>query len=235
MTTHTAPGWVTALEQAKGPLGRGSTAERIADVLRTQVTDGHIAPGTRLSEETVGAALGVSRNTLREAFRLLAHERLLVHELNRGVFVRTPHPDDVTELYRLRRLIEGAAVREVAGAPDRAIDEIRRSVEEGEQAAAEQRWPDVATADLHFHRAIVRLAGSPRLEAFMDRIHAELRLAFHATGDPQRFHAPYLNRNRELLTALQTRDTRQAEIHLTAYLDDSERQLLRTLHDTAHP
>lgn len=231
MTTSTPLGWVTALERAKGPLGRGSTAERVADVLRVQVADGHIAPGTRLSEETVGAALGVSRNTLREAFRLLAHERLLVHELNRGVFVRTAHADDVAELYRLRRLVEGAAVREVASAPDRAIDEIRRSVEEGEQAAAEQRWPDVATADLHFHRGIVRLAGSPRLEAFMDRIHAELRLAFHTMGDPQRFHAPYVTRNRELLTALQTRDARQAEIHLSVYLGDSERQLLRAFED----
>ena len=227
MSTSAPLPWVAGLERDKGLLGRGSTAERVAGVLRERVTEGHIPPGTRLSEEVVGAALGVSRNTLREAFRLLAHERLLVHELNRGVFVRTLDSDDVVELYRLRRLVEGAAVREVASAPDRAIEEIRTSVEEGERAAAEQRWPDVATADLHFHHGIVRLAGSSQLEEFMLRVHAELRLAFHAMDDPRRFHAPYLTRNRELLTALESRNTQQAELLLSVYLADAERQLLR--------
>lgn len=231
MSTSTPGSWVAGLEQDKDLLSRRSTAERVAGVLRERMTEGRIPPGTRLSEEVVGAALGVSRNTLREAFRLLAHERLLVHELNRGVFVRTLDSDDVVELYRLRRLVEGAAVREVASAPDRAIEEIRTSVEEGERAAAEQRWPDVATADLHFHHGIVRLAGSPRLADFMLRLHAELRLAFHAMGDPQRFHAPYLTRNRELLTALESRNAQQAELLLSVYLADAERQLLRAFDD----
>ncbi|WP_037603438.1 GntR family transcriptional regulator [Streptacidiphilus rugosus] len=223
--------WVAGLERDKDLLGRGSTAERVAGVLRRRVTEGDIPPGTRLSEEAVGTALGVSRNTLREAFRLLTHERLLEHELNRGVFVRTLNGEDVAELYRLRRLVEGAAVREVAGAPDRTIEEIRAAVEEGEQAAAEQRWPDVATADLHFHHGIVRLSGSPRLADFMLRVHAELRLAFHAMGDPWRFHAPYLTRNRELLTALEARDAQQSELLLSVYLADAERQLLRAFAD----
>ncbi|MFI5821335.1 GntR family transcriptional regulator [Streptomyces rishiriensis] len=211
------------------------TAERVAAALRQQVTEGHIRPGTQLSEEAVAASLGVSRNTLREAFRLLTHEQLLVHQLNRGVFVRVLDADDVVELYRLRRLMEGAAVRELAGAPDRVIEGIRASVEEGERAAAELRWAEVATADLHFHHGIVGLAGSPRLEEFMLRVHAELRLAFHAMDDPQRFHVPFLARNRELLAALESRDARQAELLLSVYLADAERQLLRTFQDAGRP
>jgi DNA-binding GntR family transcriptional regulator len=231
MSTSAPRSWIAELERDKDLLGRGSTAERVAGVLRERVTQGHIPPGTQLSEEVVGAALGVSRNTLREAFRLLTHERLLVHELNRGVFVRTLDRDDVVELYRLRRLVEGAAVRELAGASTRVIEAIRTSVEDGERAAADQRWPDVATADLHFHHGIIRLAGSPRLEELMLRVHAELRLAFHVMDDPRRFHAPYLTRNRELLAALESRDTQQAELLLSVYLADAERQLLRTFDD----
>jgi DNA-binding GntR family transcriptional regulator len=231
VSTSALRSWVAELERDKDLLGRGSTAERVAGVLRDRVSEGFIPPGTRLSEEAIGAALGVSRNTLREAFRLLAHERLLVHELNRGVFVRTLGKDDVVDLYRLRRLVEGAAVRELAGAPDRVIGAIRASVEEGERAAYDHRWPDVATADLHFHRGIVQLAGSARLEEFMLRIHAELRLAFHVMGDQRRFHEPYLTRNRELLAALESRDAQQAELLLSVYLADAERQLVRAFDD----
>ena len=56
-----------------------------------------------MSEEQLVEALRVSRNTLREAFRLLTHERLLVHQLHRGVFVPELHESDLVDLYRLRR------------------------------------------------------------------------------------------------------------------------------------
>lgn len=72
------------LAEDRALLGRTSTAERVSDILRSRIAEGFFPPGTRLSEDSIGGALGVSRNTLREAFRLLTHERLLVHELNRG-------------------------------------------------------------------------------------------------------------------------------------------------------
>lgn len=235
MSTGALGTWVSGLEKDKELIGRSSTAERVAGILRNRVTEGFIPPGTRMSEEAIGEALGVSRNTLREAFRLLTHERLLVHELNRGVFVRTLTKDDVVELYRLRQLVEGAAVRELAGAPDQVIAAIRTAVEDGERAASEARWPDVGTANLRFHQGIVHLAGSPRLEEFMLRIHAELRLVFHVMDNPRRFHEPYLARNRELLAALESRNTQQAELLLSVYLADAERQLVRAFTDAEPP
>ena len=60
---------VAGLERDRALLGRASTAERVADILRDRITEGYVPPGARLSEESIGGALGVSRNTLREAFR----------------------------------------------------------------------------------------------------------------------------------------------------------------------
>ena len=99
------------LAQDRSRLGRSSTAERVADILRDRIIEGLFKPGQRLSEESICEALGVSRNTLREAFRLLSHERLLDHRLNRGVFVRVLSVEDVADLYQVRRVIEGVAVR----------------------------------------------------------------------------------------------------------------------------
>ncbi|MFC7583878.1 GntR family transcriptional regulator [Nonomuraea antimicrobica] len=75
---------VADLSQDRPRLGRSSTAERVADILRERISEGFFQPGQRLSEEAISEALGVSRNTLRESFRLLGHERLLDHRLNRG-------------------------------------------------------------------------------------------------------------------------------------------------------
>ncbi|WP_406859626.1 GntR family transcriptional regulator [Streptomyces sp. HUAS MG47] len=206
-------------------LGRTSTAERVADILRTRIAEGFFPPGARLSEESIGGALGVSRNTLREAFRLLTHERLLVHELNRGVFVRVLAVADVADIYRTRRLVECAVVRGL-GRPPYALDALAAAVAEGEQAARADDWTGVSTANIHFHTALVALAGSARTDELMRGVLAELRLAFHVVADPRVLHEPYLVRNREILDALGEGERAAAERLLARYLDDSRDRMV---------
>ncbi|KOX25903.1 GntR family transcriptional regulator [Streptomyces sp. NRRL F-6491] len=201
-------------------LGRTSTAERVADILRTRIAEGRFPPGTRLSEDGIGGALGVSRNTLREAFRLLTHERLLVHELNRGVFVRVLAADDVADIYRVRGLVECAVVRGL-GRPPFALDGLAAAVAAGESAARAGDWNGVSTANIHFHRALVALAGSARTDELMRGVLAELRLALHLVADPRALHEPFLARNREILGALRAGEPGTAERLLARYLDDS--------------
>ncbi|MFC9548289.1 GntR family transcriptional regulator [Streptomyces sp. NPDC056956] len=201
-------------------LGRTSTAERVSAILRSRIADGYFPPGTRLSEDGIGGALGVSRNTLREAFRLLTHERLLVHELNRGVFVRVLAVEDVEDIYRTRRLVECAVVRGL-GAPPHRLDALDAAVEEGRRAAREGDWKGVGTANIHFHSELVALAGSERTDELMRSVFAELRLAFHVVDEPRRLHEPYIARNVALLEALRSGDLRHAEELLAGYLDDS--------------
>ncbi|MFJ9812429.1 GntR family transcriptional regulator [Streptomyces sp. NPDC101158] len=205
-------------------LGRTSTAERVADILRTRIAEGFFPPGTRLSEDSIGGALGVSRNTLREAFRLLTHERLLVHRLNRGVFVRVLAVDDVADIYRTRRLVECAVVRGL-GEPPFPVAGLAAAVAEGERAAREEDWKGVSTANIHFHRELVALAGSARTDELMRGVLAELRLAFHIVDDPRGLHEPYLLRNQEILDALREGDRDRAEHLLARYLDDSRTRI----------
>jgi DNA-binding GntR family transcriptional regulator len=214
---------LAGLSGARVLLDRTSTVSKLADALRTQIIEGALPPGTQLAEHAAADALGVSRNTLREAFRLLAHERLVIHEPHRGVFVRTLDADDVRDIYTTRRLVECAAVR-AGGAGREAV--IRAAVDAAEVAATEERWTDVGTADLRFHSAIVALAGSRRLNDLMRRILAELRLVFHVMDDPHRFHEPYVRRNAEIVSLVERGRGADAADALTAYLDDAEAQLL---------
>ncbi|CAL9579111.1 putative D-xylose utilization operon transcriptional repressor [Streptomyces sp. enrichment culture] len=201
-------------------LGRTSTAERVADILRSRIAEGFFPPGTRLSEDGIGGALGVSRNTLREAFRLLTHERLLVHELNRGVFVRVLTVEDVEDIYRTRALVECAVVRGL-GEPPYGLAALAGAVEEGRRAAHGGDWKGVGTANIHFHRELVALAGSERTDELMRSVFAELRLAFHVVDDPRGLHEPYMTRNLQILGALEAGDREAAERLLAVYLADS--------------
>ena len=219
-------GMVSRLAQDRPLLAQISTADRVAALLRDNIMEGVFPPGTRLSEEAIGQALGVSRNTLREAFRLLCHERLAVHELNRGIFVPVLTSEDVVDLYRLRRLVEGGAARMAGTATAAARRAVVAAVTGAEKASAAGDWEAVRSADLHFHRAVAALAGSPRVDELMRRALAELRLVFHVMTDPELFHRPFLARNKVIAHLIDSKDGAAAEKELLAYLEDAERQLL---------
>ncbi|WP_051723134.1 GntR family transcriptional regulator [Streptomyces albus] len=213
-------------------LGRGSTAQRVADVLRDRIAEGTLPPGTRLSEEALGAALGVSRNTLREAFRLLAHGRLVVHEVNRGVRVRVLSRADVLDIFTVRRALELAGLRAAPQARPSQLSALAQAVAGGETAARAGDWRAVGTADLRFHRALGGLAGSPRIDEYLSRVLAELRPALLALPRARWLHEPPPVRNRRLTDLLERGALQLAEAELDSSLADSRQMLLDTLGDT---
>ena len=222
--------WIDRIAAARGELDRSSTAARVAGLLREQITDGLLAPGERLPEAELCRAAQVSRNTLREAFRLLVQERLLEHRFNSGVFVRRLTVDDLADLYRVRRILECAGVREATAASPQALERLDAAVTEGERAAEAGDWSRVGTADIRFHQAIGALCGSPRVDEAMRHLLAELRLVFHEMGSPREFHEPYLPRNRRLAELISCGELEEAERELRSYLDQAETQLTEAYH-----
>src|SRR6202163_1343683 len=89
------------------PIARQALPEAAAERLRTLIIEGELAPGARLNERELSERLGVSRTPLREAFRMLAADGLLVQLPNRGAQVVTLSPDDVRHAFEVMASLEG--------------------------------------------------------------------------------------------------------------------------------
>ncbi|MDQ0823358.1 DNA-binding GntR family transcriptional regulator [Arthrobacter sp. V4I6] len=197
-----------------------SVADRVAAELRLQLAEGLLLPGARLTESAIAEDLGVSRNTVREAFAELAAERLVVRLPNRGVFVASLGPGDIHDVYTVRRAVEVSAIR-AGGTPER-VAAVRAAVEEGKAAAAADDEEALGTANQHFHGAIVGLAESRRLDTIMSQVLAEMRLFFHKATVDAHFYRGYLADNDEICTALEAGELDRAGSLLLSYLDRSE-------------
>lgn len=208
-----------AVVAAHGQVGRA------AEALRDRLIVGALLPGQRLPEDALSGDLSVSRSTLREAFRLLVHEGLLRHHLNRGVFVAQPGLDDLADLYRVRRLIEPPTVAEFAPSVLERLTPLEEAVTDAETAAGRSHWVDVVTANMVFHERLVALGRSPRLSGTIRSALAETRLAFHAVQDPQPLFEPYVQRNRIVFDGLARGEFPQTADYLSGYLRDSEAAL----------
>jgi DNA-binding GntR family transcriptional regulator len=218
----------SGLERERHLLERSGTAERVAAILRQYITDGVFAPGERLSEPVISSALGVSRNTLRESFQLLAHERLAVHELNRGVFVRELTTEDIEDLYVVRRATECGALRRAAELSTVDFSATEVALRDGRAAAQTSDWPAVGTASIHFHQALADLAGSERISATMRQVLAETRLFFvlNEKENTRQFYEPFLDCHEQILRDLKCGRFDTAEAALDRYLRDAEARLI---------
>ncbi|MFN4208330.1 MAG: GntR family transcriptional regulator [Agrobacterium albertimagni] len=200
-------------------------APRLAEEIRDKLIRGELKPGQRVSEAALSADLDVSRNSLREAFRLLTKEGLLRHEPNRGVFVATPSMASIIDIYRVRRLVECQALAN-AYPNHPAVPRMRSAVDAARAASKQNDWTAVGSENMKFHAAIVDLADSQRLNGFYAQIAAELRLSFGLLKEPELLHAPYVEMNAAILEKLEAGDPKGAAVALEAYLFQSERTVL---------
>lgn len=151
--------------------GSGPSAEGVADRLRRAVLAHRIAPGTKLTEDEVGTALGASRAIVREALRALAHEGLVEIQRNRGAFVARPDRREAVEIFEARSLLEPRTARSAA---ERAtftdVSDLRRHlVEENVSMTAGDSGRAVYLSG-QFHVQIARIANQATIARFVESL-----------------------------------------------------------------
>ena len=205
-----------------------SLADRLARRIRALLISGELSPGQRLSEAAFSDRFDVSRNSLREAFRLLTKDGLLRHEANRGVFVAVPTMASIIDIYRVRRMLECGALRQ-AWPQHPALRVMREAVEAGRAYRDKSDWLGVGSANMTFHAAVIDLSDSARLTEFYERIAAELRLCFGLLKDPEHLHAPFVEMNDTIYTLLEQGKQHEAAAEMETYLNLAERTMLKAL------
>ena len=221
---------ITAIDSSG--LTRQRVSEQVMSVLRQAILDGRIAPGTSLREVALAEELSVSRNTIREAIRALANEGLVRQLMHRGAVVAQPTEDDVRDVYRARSTIETAAAGAVAEGEEPRLDPLARAVAAMRAAVKKDSLEELTDADLAFHRAIVALAGSARLDAFYANLQSELRLLL-LIADREAPDAAKVADHERLLELVAARDGPALSAALAEHIEAAEAVHLRVAREQA--
>ncbi|HEU0256317.1 MAG TPA: GntR family transcriptional regulator [Microbacteriaceae bacterium] len=142
-----------------------SEAGRVTRLIRDEILDRVLEPGSPLVERELAARHGVSRIPVRDALRTLVGEGLVTPRPRTWSIVRTFTPDEIADLHEVRAAIETLAFRLATQRHTaRGIEELRRVVS-AELAAARQGDAIAARrAAADFHDTVVALAGNAVLE-----------------------------------------------------------------------
>ncbi|CCH76106.1 Transcriptional regulator, GntR family [Nostocoides japonicum T1-X7] len=200
-----------------------STAEQVAEGLENLIVEGTLRPGERISEAGIARTLGLSRNTVREALRLLQGSGLVRYSFNRGLVVWDPTDEDIVEVFKARLYLERLAATCLHASTDLTGLELAHADFEHALASGDPRT--IVDEDLALHQAIVATLGSTRLDRFYAGLVLELRYFLMLLSlDRREYEDPAAVRaeHRALVEAFLTRDPGTAAAAATALVEENQ-------------
>lgn len=188
---------------------------RISRALAERIIAGDIEPGARLRQDHVADEFGASHVPVREAFRLLEAQGLVLSEPRRGVRVAGFSRDEVREVAEMRAALEVLALRQAGPHLTRALlDEAEAVSKAGDRASDVQGWEEANRA---FHRLIITPCGMPRLLRTIDDLHsASARFLF--SGWRAEWEAPTDRDHMAILAALRAGEVETAAAVLARHI-----------------
>jgi len=212
-----------------------ATAQQEAYIyLQDQIVSGALAGGSRLEVEKISAALGVSRMPVREAIRQLDAEGYVTIRPNRGAVVTSRTPTEIVELFEIRAVLEGLAMR-------LAISNISPpTLQDMEHELARLRRLEthsVAWVEQHdhFHDLLCRLSGRSRLCIDIGRLRLALRPYIRLYSN---LHAkPEIkgHEHERIIEALRSGDGDRAERVMRAHVMVNARAIASCLPQASQP
>jgi DNA-binding GntR family transcriptional regulator len=206
----------------RSQIHRVSVADQVAGILRQRILDGELRPGAALAEIPLATSLGVSRNTMREAVRILTIEGLLKRNIHRGVRVVQLSRKDIQEIYDLRRMMETQAILSAKKRAPELMEELAAAVNGYERAVRSRDWLQAVNWDMQFHTLLIRLRGNRRLEVFYQKVIGELRTGMVLVDRSHDDPGALVPVHRKLYELLKAGRLRPCADLLLRHLDDSE-------------
>ncbi|WP_077328263.1 GntR family transcriptional regulator [Virgibacillus siamensis] len=202
-------------------------SELIADQLKTEIWNESIKFGDRLLETDLAERFDVSRSTIREAFKILETEELIVSKARKGTYVTDFTQQDLNEIIELRTLIESQAFKKaMPKLDDDHIQKLEKITGQMKEKADEHDWNGLFDLDMEFHSFVVNLCGNARIVRIYNSLQVQIRtFLMHLDqyySNPQSFYREH----KELLQALISKDKNALEQRVSNHIEYVEEKLL---------
>jgi DNA-binding FadR family transcriptional regulator len=217
--------------------------DEIVTQVRGMLRDGSLRPGDRLpSERLLAEQFGVSRNTVREAIRMMEISGLVRLKLGAagGAFIAEPDPGiaargladalqlttlSLSDITEARLWVESIVVRVAC---ERMTEEQLRAlhdnVDEVSKLSAEGNWERKAIVHVEFHNLLADATGNPVMAVLMRSMADLLRELALAVGPST--DDIIVRSRRRLLRHLRNRDADKAVLEMQRHLKRLHRMWL---------
>lgn len=208
-----------------------SVTESAVRQIREEIITGRLPAGSRLHEVEISERFGISRPPLREAFRILANENLVVSVPRKGSFVAPMSLADCEHIYRVRQTLECTAIDLISEKPSGSLDLLRKALEEArDPVPGESAFDHFRTMSL-FHLRLIEATGNNwliRCHLSLQSSLARYQVMYLSLPDS---YIPSLDEHIQILSLLENGKYDQAKHHLVAHLIRVKKRLCAKIPD----
>lgn len=199
-------------------------------LLRKAIISGRFAPGQRLSERELAEQYGLSRTPIREAFRHLIQEGLIVYKPNSGYRV-LPLSEELTKhIMLMRENLETMAAKLVLQRdPQGAAQAMKKTLPQARLAYREGKLAALISANQNFHKILVAKAGNPILEAMYRMLQGYIGLMMSVSLSWPRRPAETFQEHEQIIQALEKRDARNLEKTICRHIRSAGQGVLKNI------
>lgn len=196
--------------------------------IKKDILNNNLPSGTFLIERELCKALNVSRTPIREALQQLATEGLVEFIPGKGAFVAGITYEDIIEVYDVREILEGLAVKMFTiHSSESEIEELYEINNQMEQALKEDNIEKLVKYDVAFHKKIIDGCRNNRLKSMINIIndHVE-RITSTIKKDKMRAKTTVDHHN-NIINAIKKRDAALAEQKMREHILNSKNYHLK--------
>ncbi len=215
-----------------GDTSLGSLRNKVFSQIQNDILNGHYEPGESLIEKKLSDELGVSRTPIREALRQLELEGLVSSIPNKGVIVKGVSTQDIRDIYSIRMLIEGLAVRwATEKITEREIAELKEAVELEEFYTAKNDNSHLLKFDTRFHDIIYKACKSRMLMHTLSTFHHYVQKAREVSMSSPERAREVLVEHKAILQAIYDRNADKAEQLTIEHIKNASSSLIKQMRD----
>jgi DNA-binding GntR family transcriptional regulator len=201
-------------------------SEDLVVYIKQQILLGELNPGERIVETKLAKELGISQTPVREAIRHLQGEGIITIVPNKGPLVRTLDMKDVFEIYSVRSMLEGLAIRlATQNASDQEIDELEQFYNGMKDKLHDDSVPYLMQDSAHIHQTIIYLSNHSRLITMYKSISFQISLVNRMLGTKSTKQKE-VEDHAELIEALKRKDPDFAEKTIRRHIFRSYREFV---------
>jgi DNA-binding GntR family transcriptional regulator len=194
--------------------------QRAYDLIRGKITTLELAPGAPINEQRLAEELDMGLVPVREAFKLLAHDDLVVISPRHGLYVANVSISDLEQISEMRLSLESLCARLAARratSDDLAVLEALRQEQAAIPPEDSQRLFDF---DHRFHQAIARASHNHYLTRTLDHFFGLSQRLWYLALPNLGFLPAAVQKHLDLVEAIKSGDADQAEQIMRDHVQD---------------
>jgi len=205
--------------------------EKVYTILLNDIMIGKLYQGQKLVENDLIQAYHIGKTPLREALIELEKIGLAKRKINCGFVVKHIRYKDAEEIYDLREMLEGLAVRKVTqNITEEKIQKLTKVIDEMEFHVKSKNMDEYSKLDICFHILLCELSGNERLLEIIKNLQYQIKMLLKTSINlPERGINLSFNEHKKLYIAILSKKADKAEKLIRKHIIKTKKAVLHYL------